>query len=52
MALNHGSPVLLDHGYPKEQARAFLKHPLSTKLDSRVVAACELLDARCEYDKS
>jgi hypothetical protein len=48
MALNNGAPVLLDRGYNTFWARELLKHPLSTKLDSRIVAACELLNARRE----
>lgn len=47
MAINNGSPVQLEHGDTMAGAREFLKHPLSTELDGRLVAACELLDARC-----
>lgn len=46
MALNNGAPVSLEEGDTLEHARAFLTHPLSTELDSRVVAACELLRIR------
>jgi hypothetical protein len=46
MAINNGSPVQLEHGDSLVHARRFLTHPLSTEFDGRLVAACELLDAR------
>lgn len=48
MALNNGSPVQLDLGDSLAHARQFLGHPLSTDLDGRLVAACELLETRRE----
>lgn len=54
MAINNGSPVQREHGDTLLHARRFLGHPLSTEFDGRLVAACELLDARrkCLYQTS
>jgi hypothetical protein len=49
MAINNGSPVQLEHGDSLIHARRFLSHPLSTEFDGRLVAACELLDARRKW---
>lgn len=46
MAFNHGRPVLIGHETSIPLGRQLLDHPLSTKLDGRIVSACELLAGR------
>lgn len=45
-SFNHGRPVLISEDTSISLGRRFLKHPLSMRMDSRVVAACEILTNR------
>ncbi|GMK58668.1 hypothetical protein CspeluHIS016_0601100 [Cutaneotrichosporon spelunceum] len=46
MAFNQGRPLLIGEESSVALARRLLDHPLSTREDSRLVAACELLAGR------
>jgi hypothetical protein len=46
MSFNHGRPVLIGDDPSIRLGRQFLEHPLSNIGDSRLVAACELLQRR------
>lgn len=49
MAFNRGSLIMFDERETLQHARVLLDHPLSTILDSRLVAAVECLAIRGEY---
>lgn len=46
MAFNQGRPLLIGEETTVALGRQFLDHPLSTREDSRLVAACEMLRGR------
>jgi len=52
MAFNLGRPALFAGEETIRNAREFLKHPLSIRTDSRLVATCELLSGRGKCDRS
>lgn len=46
MAFNHGTPLLIGDDPSISLGRRLLEHPLSNIADTRLVAACELLQRR------
>jgi hypothetical protein len=47
MAFNLGRPALFAVEDTLSHCRKFLEHPLALRIDSRLVATCELLSLRC-----
>jgi hypothetical protein len=48
MSFNHGTPLLIGDDPSISLGRRLLEHPLSNIADTRLVAACELLQRRRE----